>query len=265
MAASQNARSPAHRHRRSRGWGRRRPGCRRSPPHYQALPAQLRERLAQGSVEHGLGGEPGRGVGFAVAVVAAAPLQHLEEQAVDGAGEEVQEFAAAGAVVEDAFGAQALGRTRRPGRSGRRGPRSSCSGSAAAARSAPRRRRRRCRRQANAMCWAPAPAVRSMNRPAADGLRLRCIERQAQGTVVVGQGTADDQAARVVEIRARLGLQGRGWRGRTGSSSGTRSAGRPGRDGRCVSRPSSGPPARRVGQEVDLDEPPCSPSALSTK
>ena len=43
--------------------------------------------------------------------------------------------------------------------------------------------------------------------PGGRGLRLRGVERQAQAVVAIAQRPADDQAARVVEVRPRLGMQ----------------------------------------------------------
>src|SRR5215211_7325859 len=72
------------------------------------LAAPVGDRLTGRSVEQGLRCQTDRGVGLAVAVIAAAPLQHLEKQPVDGTGEEVEEFAVLGAIVQDALRAQAL-------------------------------------------------------------------------------------------------------------------------------------------------------------
>ena len=57
------------------------------------------------------------------------------------------------------------------------------------------------------MCCAPAPAMRSMNRPAAEACACEALSGRRRRVVVVGQRAADDQAARVVEVGARLGLQ----------------------------------------------------------
>ena len=146
----------------------------------------------------------------------------------------------ADAVVEDALGPQALDEARRRGRSGRRGPRSSCRGSAAGARSAARSATAKMSRQAKAMCCAPAPAMRSMKRPAAEACACEALSGRRRRAVGVGQGAADDQAARVVEVGPRARAPGRGWRGRTGSSSGTRSAATTWATWSIASRPRSG-------------------------
>src|SRR4051812_34101552 len=77
------------------------------PTSAQLLPAQLGDRLAQRAVEKGLGGEPDWSIGLAIAVVG-SPLQHLEEQAVDGPREEMKELATAHTIVEYIVRPQAL-------------------------------------------------------------------------------------------------------------------------------------------------------------
>src|SRR3954452_7657113 len=73
----------------------------------QLLPAQLGDRLAQRAVQKGLSGEPDWSIGLAIAVVG-SPLQHLEEQAVDGPREEMEKFTTAYTIVEDIVRPQAL-------------------------------------------------------------------------------------------------------------------------------------------------------------